>query len=159
MKDLTANVLDPRAEDARFRLAATTLRIALGAMFLAHGWLKVSVFTVDGTVAYFASLGLPAVAAYAAIGFEIIGGALLIAGIGARWISLIAVPLLLCTIALVHGQAGWLFSNEGGGWEYPAFLVVASIAQSLMGNGAFAAENALRRLATRSSAARVVAAA
>ena len=40
--------------------AATTLRIALGAMFIAHALLKVFVFTLPGTVQFFQSLGLPA---------------------------------------------------------------------------------------------------
>ncbi len=35
------------------------LRIHLGIILLAHGWLKISVFTIAGTVGYFASLGLP----------------------------------------------------------------------------------------------------
>ena len=32
---------------------------------------------------------------------------------------------------------GWLFTNEGGGWEYPLFLTVAAIAQALLGDGAY----------------------
>ena len=32
---------------------ATLLRVASGALFLAHGLLKVNVFTVAGTVSYF----------------------------------------------------------------------------------------------------------
>ena len=41
--------------------AALVLRVALGAMFLAHGlWLKYFVFTLPGTAMFFESLGLPA---------------------------------------------------------------------------------------------------
>ena len=39
--------------------AALLLRLALGGMFLAHGLLKIMVFTPAGTVGFFASLGLP----------------------------------------------------------------------------------------------------
>ena len=39
--------------------AATLLRVSSGVLFLAHGLLKVNVFTVAGTVGYFESLGLP----------------------------------------------------------------------------------------------------
>jgi hypothetical protein len=28
---------------------------------------------------------------------------------------------MLGTVVLVHGANGWLFTNKGGGWEYPAF--------------------------------------
>jgi putative oxidoreductase len=53
----------------------------------------------------------------------------------------VALPLaleMLGTIAIVHGAKGWLFTNKGGGWEYPAFLVVALIALFLLGDGAMA---------------------
>ena len=40
--------------------AALLLRVSLGALFLAHGLLKVFVFTLPGTVKFFASLGYPA---------------------------------------------------------------------------------------------------
>jgi putative oxidoreductase len=43
----------------------------------------------------------------------------------------------------VHGANGWVFSNPGGGWEYPAFLIAASLAQTLLGDGAFALGNVL----------------
>ena len=33
---------------------------------------------------------------------------------------------------------GWVFSNEGGGWEYPLYLIVLSAAQVLLGEGAWA---------------------
>jgi putative oxidoreductase len=31
-----------------------------------------------------------------------------------------------------------VFSAQGGGWEYPAFLIVASLVQWLVGDGAYA---------------------
>jgi putative oxidoreductase len=31
-----------------------------------------------------------------------------------------------------------VFSAANGGWEYPAFLMVASLAQILLGDGAYA---------------------
>ena len=114
----------------------TLLRIALGAIFLAHGaYLKLMVFGIDGTVGFFQSLGLPAAAAYGVIAAEAIGGTLLILGVRVRETALIlAVVSLGATWA--HSGAGWLFTNEGGGWEYPLFLTVASLAQALLGAGA-----------------------
>ena len=50
--------------------AATLLRVSSGALFLAHGLLKVNVFTIAGTVGYFESLGLPGVLAYLTIAAE-----------------------------------------------------------------------------------------
>ena len=118
--------------------AALLLRIALALMFFAHAWLKVKVFTVPGTVKYFESLGVPGFLAYFTIAAEIGGGALLFLGIGTRWVALAMVPLMLGTIVLVHGKAGWLFTNKDGGWEYPAFWVVGLLALALLGDGAAA---------------------
>lgn len=126
--------------------AALLLRIALGVMFLAHGLLKVLVFTIPGTVQFFESVGLPAVLAYATIIAEIAGGVLLIAGFATRWLALGSVPLLLGA-AWVHWSNGWVFSAQGGGWEYPVFLAVAALVQFLLGDGAWAMS--ARRLAAQ----------
>ncbi|MEO4027428.1 DoxX family protein [Chromobacterium vaccinii] len=114
-------------------LAALMLRVALGLMYLSHGALKLFVFTPAGTAEYFASLGLPGFVGYFAILIEIGGGLLLLAGIQARWVALLLVPQLLGAIILVHGAKGWMFTNEGGGWEYPAFLIASSLALFLLG--------------------------
>ena len=117
--------------------AALVLRLALGVMFLAHGLLKVVVFTVPGTVQFFESVGLPGALAYVTIAAELGAGMLLIAGFATRWAALATVPLLLGA-AWVHVPNGWVFSAQGGGWEYPVFLAVAAVVQFLLGDGAFA---------------------
>ncbi len=116
----------------------TLLRVSLGVLFLAHVGLKIFVFTIPGFVGYFASLGLPAVAAYGVLVLELLGGLALILGVYAPWV---AVPLaleMLGTIIMVHGHNGWLFTNKGGGWEYPAFWAISLVALTLLGDGAFA---------------------
>jgi putative oxidoreductase len=118
--------------------AALPLRLALGIMFLAHVYLKIFVFTVPGFVGYFGSIGLPAIAAYAVIAAEVLGGIALVLGIYAAWVALPLALEMLGTIVFAHGANGWLFTNKGGGWEYPAFLVVALIALFLLGDGAMA---------------------
>lgn len=117
--------------------AALLLRVALGTMFIAHALLKILVFTPAGTVGFFASLGVPGWLAYPTIGAELIGGGMLVAGIQTRLVSLALVPVLIGSIVLVHGGNGWLFTNANGGWEYPAFLTVATLVQSLLGDGAY----------------------
>lgn len=117
--------------------AATLLRVTLGALLLAHGLLKIFVFTLPGTVGFFAKLGLPAIAAYGTIAVEVIGGLLLIVGLFSRWAALAALPVLLGA-AFVHSGNGWLFSAPGGGWEFPAFWAVALVVQALLGDGAYA---------------------
>lgn len=117
--------------------AALILRLALGTMFIAHGLLKVLVFTLPGTVSFFESLGLPGGLAYVVTFVEIVAGVLLIAGLGTRWVALATVPVLLGA-AWAHLPNGWLFTANGGGWEYPVFLTVAALVQALLGDGAFA---------------------
>ncbi len=118
--------------------AALLLRLALGVMFLAHAWLKIKVFTPAGTAQYFKSLGLPGELAYLTIAAEVGGGILLILGIETRWVALALVPLILGTIVMVHGKAGWQFTNKDGGWEFPAFWAVGLVALALLGDGAAA---------------------
>lgn len=119
-------------------LAATILRVSMGILFLAHAWLKLVIFTPAGTVGFFESLGFPGFLAYLVIAGELFGGIALILGVATRWVSLALVPVLLGSIYAPHGAAGFFFSNEGGGWEFPAFWAVALIVQALLGDGAFA---------------------
>jgi putative oxidoreductase len=117
--------------------AALVLRVSLGVMFIAHALLKLWVFTLPGTAQFFQSLGLPGPVGYLTFAAELVGGVLLIAGVGSRWVSLALVPILLGA-TWVHAGNGWLFSAPNGGWEYPAFWTVALVVQVLLGNGAYA---------------------
>lgn len=126
------------ASTAQVQLAAFLLRIALGAMFLAHSvLLKFYVFTLPGTAKFFDSIGLPGWFAYAVFFAEAIGGALLILGVQARWIALVLFPIL-AGATWAHSGNGWMFGSANGGWEYPLYLSVLSIVQVLLGDGAFA---------------------
>ena len=116
---------------------ATITRLSLGVILLAHGLLKIFVFTIPGTVGFFKSLGLPATVAYLTIFGEIAGGAALIIGIYTRLTALLSVPILLGA-TWAHAGNGWVFSNQGGGWGFPALLVVMAIAVAVQGSGSFA---------------------
>ena len=118
--------------------AATLLRTSLGIMLLAHGLLKVFVFTIPGTVGFFEKVGFPGILAYPVIAVEIVGGVMLIAGVYTRWESLAAVPVLLGA-TMVHFGNGWMFANPNGGWEFPVFWTVALVVQALLGDGAYTA--------------------
>jgi putative oxidoreductase len=117
--------------------AALLLRLSLGALFLAHGLLKVFVFTLPGTVKFFVALGYPGALAYVVVAFEIGGGLLLLFGLFTRAAAVAMIPILLGAL-LVHLPNGWLFSNPNGGWEFPALWIVLLLVQALLGAGAFA---------------------
>jgi len=122
--------------------AALVLRLALGVMFIAHALLKYTVFTLPGTVKFFESLGLPGPLAYLTFAAELVGGALILAGLGSRYAAAALVPVLIGA-TWAHAGNGWLFSAPNGGWEYPAFLAAAAIAQALLGDGRYALANVL----------------
>ena len=131
---MTTSSVTPATASVLNLHATALLRISLGVMALAHGLLKVFVFTIPGTVGYFESLGLPGFVAYLTIAAEVGGGLALLLGVYTRWVSLALVPVLLGA-AWVHLGNGWMFSNAGGGWEFPVFWAVALLVQAGLGSG------------------------
>lgn len=116
--------------------AALLLRVSMGLLFVAHGAIKLLLFTPAGTAAYFESLGLPAILAYAVIAAELVGGAALVLGVLTRWVALALVPILLGA-TVVHAGGGFTFSNPGGGWEFPVFWAATLVVLALLGDGAY----------------------
>ena len=124
--------------DRNIAYGITLLRVSLGVMLLAHGLiLKYFTFTLAGTAAFFESLGLPGILAYVVALAETFGGIALILGVATRWVAAAMVPILVGAL-WVHSGNGWVFNAPNGGWEYPLYLVVLSIAQVLLGDGALA---------------------
>ena len=120
--------------------AALLLRLALGAMWISHGLvLKLMTFGIDGFTGWMGSQGLPAMLAWPIVVAEIAGGVAIALGFHGRWVSLALLPILLGA-TYIHAGNGWVFTAPNGGWEYPVFLVVASIAHFFLGDGAFAAK-------------------
>ena len=125
--------------------AALVLRIGLGTMFIAHSlWLKLFVFTLPGTAQFFGSIGLPPALAYVVFAMEAAGGIALILGMATRAVSIALIPVLLGA-AWAHAGNGWLFTNANGGWEYPAFLTLATLVQAMLGDGAFALRSSVAK--------------
>lgn len=118
-------------------IAALILRVTSGSAFIAHGLLKLLVFTPAGTAGFFESLGLPGFLAYLTIFAELAGGAALILGVATRVVALALLPVLLGA-AWVHSGNGWLFSAEGGGWEFPVFWAMIQVVIMALGSGAYA---------------------
>lgn len=117
------------------------LRVALGTMWVAHALLKWFVFTLPGTAQFFESVGYAGWLAYPVFAAELVGGLAILLGVYARHVALALVPVMLAA-AWVHVPNGWLFTNKGGGWEYPVFLAVASVVLALAGEGRWALRSA-----------------
>jgi putative oxidoreductase len=118
--------------------AALLLRVTMGVMFLAHGaLLKLGTFGLAGTMGFFGSLGYPPIFGALVIFAEIAGGIALILGVQVRLVSLLLLPIMIGA-TVQHLPAGWLFTSQGGGWEFPAFWTVALLVQAGLGAGAHA---------------------
>lgn len=144
MNRLDSIFATPRSAD----LAALALRLGLGAVFTAHALAKLFVFTLPGTAQFFAASGFPGWTAYPVFLAELLGAAALFAGVGTRLVSLLLLPVMAGAL-LVHLPNGWMFAAQGGGWEYVAFLMVALVAQLLLGDGAYALGRLPRAQAAR----------
>jgi putative oxidoreductase len=131
-------------------LAALLLRLALGSMWLTHSIvLKLMTFGIPGLAAWMGTQGFSPLLAWPLVLAEIIGGSLIVLGLHGRWASLALQPVLLGAM-VVHAGNGWVFTNAGGGWEYPLFLIAASLVHVLLGDGAWA----LKPAATNGAAGR-----
>ncbi len=116
---------------------AFIMRITLGSVLLAHSvYLKLMVFTLPGTAQFFDSIGLPGFMAYIVFAMEAVAGIALILGIKTRIFSALIIPVLLGA-TWAHSSSGWLFTNAGGGWEYPLILSIMALAQISLGDGNF----------------------
>ncbi len=134
------NTIDTNRTNKATHYGITLLRLTLGVMFLAHGLLKVLVFTLPGTAGFFESVGFPGFLAYIVAPAEIVAGIALLVGFRTRLVAAATIPLLIGA-ALVHVGNGWVFSAPNGGWEYPVYLIIAAIAQTLLGSGALSFDN------------------
>ena len=100
-------------------------------------WLIAAIVIAAGIATALVALALQRNVAYLYTPSEILGGSALVLGIYARQVSLALVPVML-SAASVHIHNGWVFTSQGGGWEYPVFLAVASVVLYLLGDGAAA---------------------
>lgn len=142
---MIANHFDPTRLQ---RYVPTALRLALGVIFISHALTKAFVYTFPGTEQFFVSHGFPAWTVYPVFALELAGGIALIVGLGTRVVSLLLIPVMIGAIK-PHLANGMGFSNPGGGWEFPALLVVLLGAQAVLGAGALALDAVVGRSAAR----------
>jgi putative oxidoreductase len=121
-------------------------RVAVGVVFLAHGWQKLFTNGVDGTAAFFAQAGipLPAAAAWFAALVETLGGAALILGALVPVAGLLLVLNMLGAFVFVHAGNG-LFIDKNG-YELVLTLGAAALVFAIVGPGRYSVDH---RLAAR----------
>ena len=119
----------------------TVLRVAVGIVFVAHGYQKLFKFGFHGVAGMFGHLGvpMPAVMAVVVTLVELVGGILLIAGLGVRIAAALVAIDMFVAILVVHLKNG--FFNPGG-YEFPLTLLAAAICLVLAGGGALSLRRA-----------------
>lgn len=112
-------------------------RVLLGAVLIVHGGQKIFVNGVDGTGAFFESVGVPAAQAAAAFAgaVELVGGILLVLGLLTQAVAVLVVVVMVGAYAYVHKAAG-IYAADGG-WELVAVIGLAVAVFGLVGTGRY----------------------
>jgi putative oxidoreductase len=128
--------------------AALVLRLAFGFLFAAHGAQKFFEWTIPGTQAAFAQMGIAAadlVAPAVAI-LELAGGIALILGLLTRPLGALLALDMLGALFLVHAPAGVFVAD--GGYELVLALAAGAAALALFGGGRFSLDQLIFGRAT-----------
>ncbi|MGM0589199.1 MAG: DoxX family protein [Bacteroidota bacterium] len=107
------------------------LRIGLAAVFIVHGWGKLT--GIEGTAGFFGNVGipLPSVMAWVVALVEFVGGILLLVGFQTRIAAaLIAIVMIVAMITVKFAKG---FS---GGWEFDFVLFLMAVSLMFSGGGA-----------------------
>lgn len=120
------------------------LRIALGIVFVMHGWQKMAVYGVSGVATGFGQLGFPfpMVNAVLITAVETLGGVLLLAGAGTRIVAAALAFAMLVATVVVHWSAGFFLP---GGYEFSLTLMLVSLALTQTGAGRYSIDARLTK--------------
>lgn len=133
--------------DVKHNWGMLLIRVALGALFLAHGIQK---FTdLSGVEGFFDSLGFPAPAALALLValVETLGGLAIILGVGLKIAAALIAVVMVVAIVTVKFSQGFF-----GGYELDMVLLLVSIGLLLAHPGEFALMSARNKTAESTEA-------
>jgi putative oxidoreductase len=124
-------------------VAPTILRVALGGVVLGHGLQKVfgwfGGYGLRGTMAFFASIGMPTFLGALVIASDFLGSLALIAGLATRFSAAAGGAVMLGAVALVHAPNGffmnWSGVARGEGYEFHVLALAMAAALVLSGGG------------------------
>jgi len=120
-------------------LGLILVRLALGTVFVMHGWQKLSVMGLAGVAGFLTTLGIPvpSVSAALLIAAELGGGLLMLAGLFARPAGLILAFNMVVAASTVHLKNGFFLPN---GYEFTFTLFLASLAIAAAGAGRYSVD-------------------
>lgn len=138
--DLASLMTD--SSPALYDLGLLMLRVFIGVCFVVHALGKLGLVgsgNMQGFAQWLADLGVPFAAAQAwiAMSSELVGGALLAAGLFTRPAALLLVATMIVAGKLGHRGAGYLITNDPPGAEYTINLAVVCAVIALFGPGGY----------------------
>ncbi|PZG36804.1 hypothetical protein C1I98_26300 [Spongiactinospora gelatinilytica] len=133
-------------------IALLLARVAIGAIFFIHGWMKLTEAGLAATTGGFEQMGIPlaTLAAPAVTFLEIIGGIAIIIGAALPVAGTLLAIDMVGAIYFVHLGQG--FSVERGGYEFVLALGAAALAVGFSGGGVLAVDTLLERRRTPETA-------
>ncbi|HJU69514.1 MAG TPA: DoxX family protein [Gemmatimonadaceae bacterium] len=132
------------ASPRQLSVGIALVRIIVGVIFIAHGYMKFFVMGIPGTTGFFAQVGVPAASLMAPFvaTLEVAGGIALVLGLLTRLAALGLAINMLVAIFLVRLEGGFFAPN---GAEFEILLCIACVALVIAGAGAFSADEAIAR--------------
>jgi putative oxidoreductase len=127
-------------------LALVVLRVALGSVFLAHGWNHVwGGGRLPGTARWFESLGMRPGRVHALLASvtELGAGVLLLAGLLTPLACAGVVGVMTVAWVTNHRGNGFFIFRPGEGWEYVMVLTLVGAALSPLGAGRWSLDHLL----------------
>ncbi|MES2225108.1 MAG: DoxX family protein [Patescibacteria group bacterium] len=124
---------------SRINSALLIIRIIIGLIFFLHGIAKFNM-GIDGTTAFFASVGIPLAALFAWIVtlVETFGGLALILGIGTRITALLlAITMIVASIIVIQMGSPLINTQLATGYELNLALIAALIPIIILGPGRY----------------------
>ena len=121
-------------------LALLLLRLALGIIFIFHGYPKLFTHTRE-TMQMFEHMGFPGYFAYVAGTFEFFGGIMLILGLFTRIAGLLLAGEMAIALWRVHLPQGPITMVKN--YEFPLTLAVAAFTLATVGAGLISLDQAI----------------
>ncbi|MEK7390689.1 MAG: DoxX family protein [Patescibacteria group bacterium] len=110
------------------------LRLAVGVIFVAHGWSKFA--NMEQTIGFFGQLGMPSVFAYLVAAIELLGGLALVIGLYTDLAALLLAIVMV--VAIVYVKMATLKVGLMGGYEFDIVLLASNLAIMFVGPGKYA---------------------